>query len=294
VKIFSQLSPLSIAVAVSVFLHGAMLTVRFVAPDAFQLKPADPGLEVILVNAKHAKAPLKAEALAQTNLDGGGNAEAGRSKSPLPDMHRVETGDSLKAAQQRAAELEDSQKSLLSQTRKTPFATAPLKDNDKPDPVRTGSDVMESSKAMARKEAEIFARIEDENKRPRKTHMSPSTMQVSYAQYYSEMTHRIEEIGTLNFPQKDGVKQYGQVLISIPVFQDGTIYDRDGGIKVERSSGNAHLDKAAVTIVRRSAPFGRFPQKMRTAQEGGDIFVLTTTFKFARNNTLETERRVVQ
>lgn len=292
-KIF-QLTPLSVALSVSVVLHGALLMVRFVAPDAFQLKPSDPGLEVILVNAKHAKAPLKAEALAQANLDGGGNADAGRSKSPLPDLRRSETGDSLKAVQRRAAELEEAQKNLLNQNRKSLYSATPAKDNDKPDPARTGSDIMESSKAIARQEAQIYNRVEDENKKPRKTHMSPSTMGVSYAQYYSEMSHRIEEIGTLNFPQKNGVKQYGQVVISISVFQDGSIYDKDGGIQVEKSSGNAFLDKAAVTIVRRSAPFGRFPAKMRSSQEGGDVFVLVTTFKFARDNTLETEQRAVQ
>ena len=290
-KSLSQLTPLKIAIATSVLLHGVLLTVRFVAPDAFRLKPADPGLEVILVNSKHAKAPLKAEALAQADLDGGGNADAGRSKSPLPDLRRTENGDSLKAAQKRAADLEDYQRTLLTKNAKSVFSASPLRDSDKPETNRTGAEVIESSKAMARKEAEIFTRIEDENKRPRKTFMSPSTMSVAYAQYYSEMTHRIEEIGTLNFPQKDGKKLYGQVMISIPVFQDGTIYDKEGGITVDKSSGNATLDKAAIAIVRRSAPFGRFPPKMMSAKEGGDIFVLTTTFTFRRNDTLQAEHK---
>ena len=92
---------LSYAIAASVLLHGALLAVRFAAPDSFRFKPADPGLEVVLVNAKHDRAPIKAEALAQANLDGGGNAESGRSRSPLPDMRRNEDGDGLKAIQRR-------------------------------------------------------------------------------------------------------------------------------------------------------------------------------------------------
>lgn len=56
--------------------HAALLAVRFTAADEFKLKPTDPTLEVILVNAK----PLKPEALAQANLDRGGNADAGRAK----------------------------------------------------------------------------------------------------------------------------------------------------------------------------------------------------------------------
>ncbi|MES2316746.1 MAG: TonB family protein [Pseudomonadota bacterium] len=289
-KISSQLSPLSIAIAVSVLLHAALLTVRFVAPEAFQLKPADPGLEVILVNAKHSKPPVKADALAQANLDGGGNADTGRSKSPLPDLHRSETGDSLKAAQLRAAELEEAQKNLLTQNRKSLFSAKSVADQDKPDPTRTGTELIESSKAIARTAAEITQRIEDENKRPKKTFITPSTREVGYAMYYKDMQKRVEEIGTLNFPQKSGKKMYGQLIVYIPIFQDGSIYQKDGGVRIEKSSGNPDLDKAALAIVRRAAPFGRFPPKMLSSEKD-DLWVIITHFNFTREETLEAELR---
>jgi protein TonB len=290
VKYFSQLSPLSIAIAVSVLLHGALLTVRFVAPEAFQLKPADPGLEVILVNAKHKKPPVKADALAQANLDGGGNAEAGRSKSPLPDLHRNDAGESVKATQRRIAELEEAQKNLLSQTKKSLYSAKPVNDKDKPDPTRTGADLIESSKAIARSAAEITQRIEDENKRPRKTFITPSTREVGYAMYYKDMQKRVEEIGTLNFPQRNGKKMYGELVVYIPIFQDGTIYQKDGGVRVEKSSGNPDLDKAALAIVRRAAPFGRFPPKMLSSDKD-DLWVIITRFNFTREEKLEAELR---
>jgi protein TonB len=291
VKIFSQLTPLSVALSVSVLLHAALLTVRFVAPEAFQLKPADPGLEVILVNAKHAKPPVKADALAQANLDGGGNADAGRSKSPLPDLHRTETGESVKATQRRIAELEDAQKNLLSQTKKSLYTTAPVNDKkDKPDPAKSGVDLVESSKAIARTAAEITQRIEDENKRPRKTFITPSTREVGYAMYYKEMQKRVEEIGTLNFPQRNGKKMYGELVVYIPIFQDGSIYQKDGGVRIEKSSGNPDLDKAALAIVRRAAPFGRFPAKMLSSDKD-DLWVIITRFNFTREERLEAELR---
>lgn len=278
-----------IALTVSVVAHAALLAVRFVAPDAFVLKPADPGLEVILVNAKHVKRPITADAVANADLDGGGNADAGRAKSPLPNMKRMDTGDSVKATQRRMAELVEQQENLLTQMRKKTMFTAPrVTEKDKPDPVRTGLDMLETSKAIARREAEITQRIEDENKRPKKTYITPSTIGVGYAQYYKEMSHRIEQIGTLNFPQRDGRKLYGEVVLSIPIFQDGSIYEKDGGVRVERSSGNPALDKAAMAIARRSAPFGRFPPRM-LSRERNDLWEIMTTFKFARNDTLETE-----
>jgi protein TonB len=290
VKQLSQLSPLSIAVAASVLLHGALLTVRFVAPEAFELKPADPGLEVILVNAKHAKAPTKAEALAQANLDGGGNADSGRSKSPLPDLHRNETGESVKATQRRIAELEEVQKNLLTQNKKSLYSAAPVTDKDVPDPKRTGADIIESSKAIARTAAEITQRIEDQNKRPKKTFITPSTREVGYAMYYKDMQKRVEEIGTLNFPQRNGKKMYGELVVYIPIFQDGSIYQKDGGVRVEKSSGNPELDKAALAIVRRAAPFGRFPPKMLSSDKD-DLWVIITRFNFTREEKLEAELR---
>jgi protein TonB len=279
-----------VAIAVSVVAHAALLAVRFVAPDAFKLEPADPGLEVILVNAKHAKRPIKADALAQANLDGGGQAEAGRSKSPLPDMRKSESGDSIKAAQRRIAELQEIQQNLLTRARASKFNAAPVTEKDKPDPTRTGADLLESSKAIARAAAEINTRIEDENKRPKKTYITPSTQEVGYAMYYKAMQKRVEEIGTLNFPQVDGRKLYGELVLYIPIFQDGTIYLKDGGVRVEKSSGNPSLDKAALAIVRRAAPFGKFPPNMLSSDKD-DLWVIITRFKFTREERLETNLR---
>ena len=279
-----------VAIALSVAAHAALLAVRFVAPDAFKIKPADPGLEVILVNAKHAKRPLKADALAQANLDGGGQADAGRSMSPLPDMRRTDHGDSLKAMQRKIAEYEEVQKNLLARARASHYQAPPVTEQDKPDPTRTGADLLESSKAIALATAEISTLIGDQNKRPKKTFISPSTQEVGYAIYYKAMQRRVEEIGTLNFPQVDGRKLYGELVVEIPIFQDGTIYLKDGGVRIEKSSGNPALDKAALAIVRRAAPFGRFPPNMLSSDRD-DLWVIITRFKFTRDEKLETNLR---
>ena len=285
-KYFKENQFLVIATAVSVAVHAAALMVHFVAPKAFKVEPTDPGLEVILVNAKHAQKPLKADALAQANLDGGGNADAGRAKSPLPDMRRMDTGESIKASQRYMQELEERQKNLLTQLKKSPLSAPPVTEKKQTDPTRTGADLIESSKAIARMEAEITQTIEDQNKRPKKTMITPSTREVGYAMYYKTFQRRVEEIGTLNFPQKNGRKMYGELVLYIPIFMDGTIYMKDGGIRVERSSGNPALDDAAVNIVRRSAPFGRFPPNM-LSNERDDLWVIITTFKFTREEKME-------
>lgn len=276
-----------IALAVSVAAHAALLAVRFAAPEAFRQRPADPGLEVVLVNAKHAKAPLKADALAQANLDGGGTADTGRAKSPLPDLRKVEDGDSVKALQRRIAELEQTQQNVLTRARgSSTFNAPPVTEKDKPDPARTGDDNLDSTRAIARSVAEISQRIEEENRRPKRTQITPSTRQVGYALYYAAMRKRIEEVGTLNFPQQGGRKLYGELIVYIPVFQDGTLYLKDGGPKVERSSGNPALDKAALDIVRRSAPYGAFPANMRSKGKD-DLWEVFTRFRFTRDNKIQ-------
>ena len=279
-----------IAITFSVLAHASLLAIRFAAPDAFRLQPADPGLEVILVNAKHARAPVKADALAQANLDGGGNADAGRAQSPLPDLRKIENGDSIKALQRRIAELEQQQKNVLTKVRQSQFNSAPVADQARPDPNRTGADNVDSAKAIARMTAEITQRIADENKRPKKTFISPSTREVGYAMYYKAMQKRVEEIGTLNFPQQNGHKLYGELVVYIPIFQDGSLYEKEGGPRVERSSGNPALDKAALSIVRRAAPFGKFPANMRSTDKD-DLWIVVTRFKFTREEKLQAELR---
>jgi protein TonB len=279
-----------IAIAVSVLAHAALLAVRFVAPDAFRFEPADPSLEVILVNAKHAKGPSKADALAQANLDGGGVAAEGRARSPLPDLRKSEDGESIKALQQRIAELEQLQRKVLTRATQSTHYAAPIAEKNKPDPSHLGADVIETSKAIARATAEIAERIEDQNKRPKKTFIGPSTREVGYAIYYKQMQKKVEDIGTLNFPQQNGKKLYGELVVYIPIFHDGTLYMKEGGPRVERSSGNPGLDKAALAIVGRASPFGKFPPNMRTSGKD-DVWVIITRFKFTRQQKLEAELR---
>ncbi len=290
VKFIVQNPTLSIAFGVSLAVHGALLAVRFVAPEAFRFQPTDPGLEVILVNAKHDKAPLKAQALAQANLDGGGNAEDGRPKSPLPDLHRIQDGDSIATAKRRIEELEEMQQTMLAQAVRRTSLTAPStseQETPKTERVRE-ADKNESTQALARSIAEISKDIEQYAKRPKKTQITPSTREVGYAMYYNALQKKIENLGTLNFPEHQGKKIYGELVVSIPIFHDGSIYEKEGGPRVERSSGNKALDQAALRIVRRSAPFGQFPSNMRSAGKD-DVWEVITRFKFTREGGVETK-----
>ena len=68
-------SPLQIALGISIAAHALLLTVRFVAPEAFNRVFQDTPLEVILVNARTTEQPDKATAIAQASMAGGGDAD---------------------------------------------------------------------------------------------------------------------------------------------------------------------------------------------------------------------------
>ena len=70
----ARLSTLHIALGVSLAVHAALLTVRFVDPEGFNRVFQDTPLEVILVNAKSQETPDQAQAIAQASLAGGGEA----------------------------------------------------------------------------------------------------------------------------------------------------------------------------------------------------------------------------
>ncbi len=288
VKRLRQNPGLSFAIALSVLLHAGLLALRFASPIAVQHEPPDKALEIILVNARHDKQPLQAEALAQANLDGGGNASEGRAKSPLPSQQQSREGESMTAAERRIRQLEQQQREILAQAQAAKHTVASAPVGPPPAEPANTDQATEAARQLARREAEIAKRIEEYNKRPRKTHISPRTREVGYALYFDAVRQKIEKIGTLNFPRQNGEKLYGELVLSISIFQDGTLYgaDGEGGIVTERSSGNPALDAAAAQIVLRAAPFDAFARTMRSADKN-DVWIMTTSFKFTRDDALE-------
>lgn len=120
-------------------------------------------------------------------------------------------------------------------------------------------------------------------KASRKTFVTPATRGVGYAMYFNVFRRRVEALGTAEFPQLDGRKLYGKLVLSIPISAGGEIYEEEGGVKIERSSGNPELDQAAIRIVQRAAPFGKLPRNM-LSPEKDDVWVLVAPFDFSHEN----------
>jgi hypothetical protein len=70
-------------------------------------------------------------------------------QSPLPDLRKIENGDSIKALQRRIAELEQQQKNP-DPTQKSGFTAAPVAEQDKPDPTRATAPTCSTPAAPSR------------------------------------------------------------------------------------------------------------------------------------------------
>ena len=273
-------STLQLALGASFAVHAVLLTVRFVDPEAFNRVFADTPLEVILVNTRTNEKPDKARAIAQTTLAGGGDAAKGHATSPLPPSALTSMGDSAEDAQKKIDAMQEQQMLLLAQIRKM-LATLPP-----PDPKQPTSDPEAVARENKRKQlvkmlAEIERRINEENARPKKRYISPSTREEVYAVYYDGLRRKIEDKGTHNFPEVAGKKLYGELTMIVTVNFDGKVLDTE----VAQTSGNLALDRRAKTIARNAGPFGRFNDAMR---HKADQIVVVSRFKFTRDETLET------
>jgi protein TonB len=276
----SKFSVLQVSLTVSLVVHAGLLAWPAVDPEGFTRAFQDTPLEVILVNARSSEAPTKAQAIAQRNLAGGGDVDRGRATSPLPSATLTELGESAEDARKQIEQLQETQQQLLTQVRRE-LATLPL-----PDPKRDQGRPQDRSQEERRKQllqllAEIEKRINEENARPKKRYISPSTREEVYAIYYDQLRRKIEDRGTRNFPEHQGKKLYGELVMIITVDSAGRIVDNE----IVQGSQSKLLDKRAISIVQAAAPFGSFSTAMK---KQADQLVIPTRFRFSREDGFET------
>ncbi|MBC7958033.1 MAG: TonB family protein [Cytophagales bacterium] len=276
-----QFSALQIALTTSVVAHAVLLFAwQAVDPEGFTRAFQDTPLEVILVNSRSTEAPSKAQAIAQRNLAGGGDVDRGRATSPLPSAALTELGESAEDARKQIDQLQETQLQLLAQVRRE-LATLP-----QPDPKRDRGSPQDRSQEERRKQllqllAEIEKRINEENARPKKRYISPSTREEVYAIYYDQLRRKIEDRGTRNFPESQGKKLYGELVMIITVDAAGRIVETE----IVQASQSKLLDKRAISIVQAAAPFGPFSAAMK---KQADQLVIPTRFRFSREEGFET------
>jgi len=285
----TAIATFSNAVMVSAILH--VLVIFGVAhpgvnPRLFE--NPNPPLEVVLVNARSKDQPLKADVLAQANLEGGGNVDEDRqAKTPLPAADREQAMSAEAVFNTRAQALEAQTQALMQQIKSD--YTLPEQKPATPSEQRPASispaplDLTARSLEMARLQARIDTQMDEYQKRPRRMLVGARAREYTFAQYVEDWRIKVERVGNLNYPEAARRNRlYGSPILTVSINADGTLES----IQVERSSGHKILDAAAVRIVEMAAPFAPFQEGMRRKV---DILGITRTWTFTRSDQLTSQ-----
>ena len=283
-KALFQNRPLCLAVVVSVLIHAFVLSARFSRPTRFDLKIPVSSIELVLTNEQ----PGKTVAIISTEeIEKAENRRTGRrgmeaaspekkdalpvtAPSKKPQIKSTKTSPPVNTASA-------AQKKILSKS----AVTGDWSVNDSADSRSVVFRRQGNGQGSGNGGTEGFSR----------TIITAGTQDVGYALYYKALRKKVENLGLINFPQKNGARLYGELTVRIPVWHDGTLYEKEGGPEIDRSSGNPALDKAALNIIRRAAPFGPFPKSMRSKNGNADVWVIVTRLKFTRDQGVQSQVR---
>lgn len=277
---------LKIALGISIAAHAVLLSVKFVYPELKKLSNSLP-IDVILVNSKTADKPLNPQALAQANLDGGGNTDQDRRiKTALPMQKDADVSQEqeLQEATQRRAQLEAEAQKLMSQL-SSKQKVAAADPTTKPEPQQAAGeeaqDLMRKSLAMARLEGQISKDFDAYQQRPRKKFIGARTAEATYARYIEDWRIKVERVGSNLYPEEAKRRRvYGSLQMTVEIRADGSI----ANVEINRSSGHKVLDEAAKRIVFQAAPYSVFPPEVRKSYE---ILSITRTWTFTTSDKLE-------
>jgi protein TonB len=275
-----------VALVASVTVHTfAIVGLGFEVIDPRRLTPPPNVLDVVLVNAKTQKRPDKADALAQANLDGGGNTDQKRrASSPLPLVDPRAPAPELKQAQGRVAQLEREAKELMTALQSKTAVAPPEQQAERNDTGdKTAQDLIDKSLEIQRLEAQIRREFQAYQERPRKTFVGARAAEYRFAAYVENWRLKIERVGNLNYPEEARRRKlYGSLQLTVGVKPDGQVES----VEINRPSGHRVLDQAAIRIVRLAAPFDRFPESIR---KDTDILYITRTWTFTRGDQISAE-----
>jgi protein TonB len=278
------LSAISFSMIFSLAFHGfALFGVALVMPDPRATNNFTQPLQVVLVNSKSDSKPLNADALAQANLDGGGNTPDDRqAKTPLPNI-RDDKRFILEKNAKTVTQLEAENKRMLTQLKSDFSVAQPEIKKQKNAAVNDGDDLVQRALEIARLEAQISKNWDAYQKLPRRKFIGARTQEYRFAQYIEDWRIKVERIGNLNYPEEARrQKVYGKLQLSVSIRKDGSIET----VEVNRSSGQRLLDAAAMRIVKLAGPYSPLPPSIT---QDTDILTITRTWSFTPSDTLESE-----
>jgi periplasmic protein TonB len=228
-------------------LHGlVILGISFTAPRSTG-SAVDRGMEVLLVSDElpEARRNDSAAYLAQRTQTGSGNTRE-RLPAELPAAARQKAEVAATEAQDSAQH--DEQVLFTSGASRTRVQMLPLP----------------ATRALQAEAAQDEQRAGDDRLRLRgeardELYVTADTRASRLAPYLDGWRRRVERIGTVNYPgvvRRSGLS--GNPVIEVALQRDGRLQSA----RIQRSSGHAEIDAAALDILRLASPFDPFPPEL--------------------------------
>ncbi len=244
--------------------HIILITgVTFIAPF-LKMNTLAPTLEVLLLtdNSPNREANPDAVYLAQRSQVGNGTTQrreraANPASSPMAAMNNgTEDGNSLDFAQalagratveiissraERASMAFQSGTDLPTHNNETPLSLSPTP----PNPITTS--LLDDALRLRGKDT-------------REAFITPDTRESRLAPYLDGWKRKIEKVGTLNFPNAARRRFASRnPVVAVIITSNGTLKEAS----IQESSGDPEMDQAALTILRKAAPFNPFPTNLK-------------------------------
>ena len=265
----------------SMLVHAVLLTVRWISPGDFDRIFQSQSLEVVLVNSRSSNPPEVPQALAQTNLAGGGQVPGTQLQtSPLSASSQDQVGTDLQQVEKKIEQLQSEQMRLTQQLKRELFELN-RQVQSTPEGTTESDALIQRKKQLSKQLAQIEKQTQALQGGLKKRYIGPATQESMFARYYDKMRRTIETTGTENFPQAGGEKLYGSLTMVITLDAAGRVIQTE----IAKSSGRTDLDQRALAIVQGASPFDSFNAEMKRQ---ADQLVVVTRFNFARDETLET------
>ncbi|HET7732150.1 MAG TPA: TonB family protein [Usitatibacter sp.] len=283
---FGLVATMQVAIVASIAFHvAAIVGLGFKLPRIPPMDAPHNVMDVVLVNSRSAARPEKADALAQANLDGGGNTDRkARASTPFPKVDDRDPSREMKAAEARMKQLEAEARELMtrmkSKAQVTTVEALPQANAAKAD--AEARDLVEKSLEIERLEAAVRQQHQAYQERPKRKFIGARTSEYRFAQYVDNWRLKVERIGNLNYPSEARARRlYGSLQMTVGIKANGEIVS----VEINRPSGHKVLDQAAARIVRLAAPFGSFPDNIR--RDTDEIYI-TRTWTFTRDDQVQT------
>jgi protein TonB len=240
-----------------------ILGVSFSAPSLPQ-DGSNSTLEVLLVSDALPESLKndRARYLSQRTQQGSGNMQdSARTQRPTPSHSPIDQagqGQGANAQEAQSGEANGSTR-VISSRGGTPHMTIAA---DADQPTEQAADA--ARQLFAGTDTDVPSSDDDPELRlkgqsQRELMVTPSTRESSVAVYLDAWRHKVEQVGTLNFPnqaRRQGMS--GNPVVEVALASDGKLAEA----RIRKSSGHPELDRAAIQILRMAAPFEPFPQAM--------------------------------